>query len=236
MSDSLMKNKKGAYLKIIILIAIGIAVIAIIYYSMTAILERNPKVATGSEVLKNTYSIAEGIGILTAQNSAAGVTGAFMKFVGVILKSALQFVFGIRLFDEGAVSDAVVVMSLAMFFVIFLILGDIFTNFGLLEEKTGKLVGLLITVVLANLGAFSGFVFWLMGFLAGLAGFAVVAILGIMIFFAFAAHFGISQVGAWMMERKAMLEAAKTKAGGKEAAGTVAALREVGAEFRKKQP
>lgn len=128
---------------------------------------------------------------------------------------------------------SVVIITLAVWLLLFITFGDIIDVFGTFSEKwIAWSVGLLLSVIAVNLKfnvillAFFIGIFSFLGGLAVLAGLvaAFVAFIGV--------NWGVRSWGPWMMRRKIMMEAqrssVKTEAGGKKLAATIKGLKEAG--------
>jgi len=119
--------------------------------------------------------------------------------------------------------------------VFFLVLKDLIKVFGMVESGTATGIAIFLSIVMANLGAFSGIIYGLMGIFAFLAGLSVIGVLVAIIGFAVASHFGLMNFAERMMKRRAMLEASKIEAKGTELAATVGGFLDVAKKMKEEE-
>jgi len=221
-----MTNKSDIQKTLVVMgmiIAIAIVIIVALFLGVKALNNNNPNALAGTNKIQDTYSISNGLTNLVNRDFSEN---PILKPIGYIITYGTRYIFGIDYDGEG--SDSEIVVLIATWFIFFLVLADFIEIFGMMNKTTSKLIGALITLAMANLGVFYGILTALMAGFAFLAGLSVIAALFSMIFFAFIAHMGVNALGQWMMDRKAMLEASKMKAGGTMTAGAIAGLKLAG--------
>ena len=206
-------------LKIIYIIVAIVGLIILSYISIQVIFSKT-NIEPKTEILQNTKSIAEGLSSLAESDKSV------LAYIGNIIGYSLKYLFGID-YKEN-VSDSDIIILISIWFVFFLILKDLISTFGMLEKRTSILIGLLLSVIIANIGIVRGLLGALMKLFVAAADLSVILVLGSIIVFALASHLGISSLGELMMKRKAMLEASKMEAGGTSLAGTIRGLNRAG--------
>jgi len=145
---------------------------------------------------------------------------------------ALTYVFGIDSTKAQTVSALVVLIAVwVIFFVAF---GDIVEKFGFFSQGIGWLIGFAMAIILANLNMYYSLLINLMSLFSFLAAWSVIAALGSIFFAMIVVYFGISPLGGWLMNRKAMYEGATARAGGTELAGTISGLKAIGKALKEK--
>lgn len=239
MAEAETKNVLKRHLKAIIISAsiilfIVIMIIGFYYISKQVSLEK-------TNIVTNSFSISQGLSKLVEQGSKTGAGNTIAGYTGTIITMVLRYVFGVTLgapiptvTGEGlAVPDAVIIINLAVWFVFFFTLKELFGSFGMFKKGASWGIAFFLTVAMANLHLFSAIINGLMGVLAGIAGLAVIVILGGIIGVAVISHLGLTNFADWMMNRKAMLEASQIRAGGKEAAAALTGLMDVGKALKK---
>lgn len=219
---TVIRNTRIFYIVIIIIVFI------LLYTGGKFLFAKNPTLLMPTQKLVETYSISEGLNNLISKGGTAGgfSEGGALKYTGIIISSSMRWIFGVDFKEQ--IADSVIITLIAVWFIFFLVLADFMELFGMMNKTTSKLVAIFITLAMANLGFFYGMLVGLMNIFAFFAGLAVIVALFSIIFFAFAAHLGINSLGVWMMDRKAMLEAAKMEAGGEATAGAIGGLRRIG--------
>ncbi|MFH1289802.1 MAG: hypothetical protein ABIH92_00160 [Nanoarchaeota archaeon] len=128
-------------------------------------------------------------------------------------------------------SAAIIVIGVWLIFV--LIFGDIIDLFGMFSTSTSKLVGLVLTIIVANIQLIKAIVIISLAITAFLGSLAVVASI-LFIFGLFVAfHFGTYGLRKKIIMRKAEDAALKAVAGGKKLASGASVLAEVAKEDKK---
>ncbi len=146
---------------------------------------------------------------------------------------ALKYIFGID--NESAQSISALIVMFIVWGIFFIFISDSIKNYGFLSETwMAWLIGFGIAVILANFGFYFNLLVNLMALFSFLAAGSVIAALVSIFVAMFAVYWGISGMGRWIMNRKAMDYAAKAEAGGQEVAGTIAGLKKIGKELVKK--
>lgn len=150
----------------------------------------------------------------------------FLKVIGYIFGGVST-----TLIDKVTVSSAIII-TLSIWILIFLTFGDILSTFGTFRPSIAWTIAILLSVIAANLGFVVNVSAYLFGIFIVFGNFAV--ILGLCTaFVAFLlVNFGVKGVGGWLIRRRLMNEAMRTKAQteaeGEKLSGTIKALSTIG--------
>lgn len=134
--------------------------------------------------------------------------------------------------NERVGQTSAVVITIAMFFLLFITFGDIIAAFSTFSAPVSWISAFLIAVIAANLKGIIvllGFVVGIFAFVGGLA--VVIGLIASFIAF-IAVNWGIGQLGPFVMRRRAMMIADKNAteivAGAKSIKGTIEGLGDIG--------
>jgi hypothetical protein len=120
---------------------------------------------------------------------------------------------------------------MVVWLIFFFAFTDAVMKFSFFNKFTSFIIGLGITVILANVSFFYRFFYWIMGAFSVLAGLSIVASLFSVFIVAFGINWGMSGLAEMIVRRRMMYEAAtgktKTEAEGKELSGLISALKEM---------
>lgn len=147
---------------------------------------------------------------------------------------ALTYIFGITETNENAQTISAFIVLIAVWLIFFLSFGDTIDKFGFFDKGVAWVIGFAMAVILANLNMYYSVLVNLMSVFSFLAAGSVIAALTSIFVAMFAAHWGITSMAPWIMNRKAMMLAAESKAGGLELEGTIAGLKRIGKGLREK--
>ncbi len=155
-------------------------------------------------------------------------------------KSGLVYIFGEvpdQLVSEyGSTSASIVIFCI--WGLIFITFADVISTFSSFGKGTSIIVAFFVAVIAANTKMIgNGVVAMTQWFVWG-GTFAVYLALGGAFLAFFAVNLGINKLGTWIMKRKAMMHAQKSKieteAGGIEVEGAIDAMKGVGKSLRGK--
>lgn len=214
------------WVKYAIVITIGVIIILTVIWFLFSYL---PGLNAAISKVTETTDIGKLIQTTLMGADKSEIMGKLLSYIGNILYYIFKFVFGLNI-DSG-ITDSNIIIIIASWFVFFLVLKDLIKVFGMMKGSTPSLISFFIVVIMAHLGVFSGLLFALLKVFSFLLGASAIGVLASIIWFALVANWGITRFGGWMMRRRAMLEAAKIKAGGKKLKATIGALLEAGEAF-----
>lgn len=166
--------------------------------------------------------------LASADNGASnGIDNFFTKF-----NKVGRYIFGSPPTDVVQDLTSALIITIAVWLLIVVTFGDIIANFSSFSATTSWVIAICIGIIAANLGAVTGTITTMTGWFAKFGTAAVYIALGTAFLAFLAVNFGVIQLAPWVMRRKAMMEAAKAEAGGKELAGTIRGIEEVGEALR----
>jgi len=148
----------------------------------------------------------------------------------------LKYIFGPIITPEGVNITSSMIITFAIWLLIFVSFSDIIANFSSFSKGISWVIGFCLGLIAANLG-------WTVSIIKGLTGaFAVLGTLSLFVALgaAFAAfliiNLGVVSLGWWVTNRRAMMEAhklaGKAEAKGVELAGTFKAAHQIGKGIR----
>lgn len=155
----------------------------------------------------------------------------------------LTYVFGgipTWLPEFGVGSASGLIITIAIFFLVWVTFGDIIQNFSTFSPPVAWISSFLIAIIAANLKFSVVILSIAIGVFAPLGGIAVVAGLVAAFVAFFAVNWGAGSIGPWVMRRKAMMYAQRTdietQEGAEEVASAVQGMKRVGRSLAGKSP
>ncbi|MEK6844375.1 MAG: hypothetical protein AABX83_03015 [Nanoarchaeota archaeon] len=132
--------------------------------------------------------------------------------------------------------NSAIIITLFAWILLFVTFGDIFNSFSTFSTPASWVIAFAIAVIAANLKGIVVMLGFFIGIFAFLGGIAVVVGLGAAVAVFFGVNLGIGSMGPWIVRRAQMMGAEKkaieAEAGGRELAGTLKGLDEVGEALR----
>lgn len=179
---------------------------------------------TGQQVVTQTVQGPEGTVTTTTTASTVG-QGSWLSIVGNgLLANVFQYIFGTPISNE--ISGLII--TIAVWLMLLFSFGDIIATFSTFSPWVSWVIATLITLVGANIGFINQIVVVLAGIFVGLGALAVYFGLGVAFFAFIVVNLGARRFSGWILRRKALMIAAKAKAGGTETAGAIRGIREIG--------
>jgi len=167
--------------------------------------------------------------LITTKSDTASTAFSILNFIFGKVPQVLLDLVG----TDGNPYSAMIVL-IAMWFVFFLIFGDIMKLYGGFSPVVNWVVAALIVVVGANLNIISNVMVFFLAFLAVFGTFSIIASLALVFIMFILFHFGTSGFREAIINRRAEDEALRVAAGASEAASGLAALRKVSKAAKKK--
>ncbi len=216
----MIKNKKGAILGIakifliIVLIIVGIIII------------QNFKQEKTSSIKDIEY---ERFGDI-ANEKWEGNWDA-LNFFNYIAGGVPQFLIN----EVGSISASIVILALFVMFCF--TFGDILSNFGMFSETTAWVIGVSLSIVVANLKVIMYVAVWSFGIIAGVGAFSVmVGIIVPFIIFLVLNIFLAQTLGEWSTKKKIKKKAQAVKKGAGAVESAIKAFRKASNAFGGKNP
>jgi len=214
-----MLNKRGAVKWVVLgIVAIVVLVVLMIIIVSTPLW---PKITSAASVSVDASA--------TSFGTILGSSWAFFDFIFGQVPSFLVALTNTKW--------SPVIITVAMWLLLFVTFGDIIATFGTFNHSVAWLVAFLVAVIAANVK----FVIYILAFSIGLfsilGGFAVIAGLVSAFVAFFAVNWGVKGLGPWLMRRKAFIQVEKTQiateVGAKEVAGAIKGMKDIGEELAK---
>ena len=133
--------------------------------------------------------------------------------------------------EYGATSAWIII--LAIWTLILITFADVIETFSSFGHITSVAVAFLVAVIAANTRLIAGSVITMTGWFVQFGTAAIYIALGIAFVAFVAANSGLWFLSKWIMQRKAMMMAAKAAAGGTKLKAGIKGLKEAGAELAK---
>ncbi len=147
----------------------------------------------------------------------------------------LTYIFGgvpAWLTDYGVAPSSALIITIAIFFLLFVTFGDVIQNFSSFGPQVSWISAFLVAIIAANLKLSVTILSVAVGIFAPLGGLAVLSGLVAAFVAFFFVNWGVGRFGPWVMRRKAMMlaqrEDIKTQQGAENVASAIQGMKKIG--------